>query len=1099
MLTREKIRQNATEAAYGKGREIYSNSYKILRMDIDHDKNGCDRISAVVKGSHGEKYAVFGVYDHEEDALEEMNCQCPAWRKYPGLCKHCVAVLLKYLDYGGARRAKKTEKQPYVPPVAPGMLRRARLSDYQENRRTTSGVIRDILDRETRRSVGEAEETEILGRVRLHPKLTLTENAQKAQFTIGIDHLYVLKDVWAFVENMEDSRLFAYGKKLQFVHRLDCFEPASRALVRFLQNWVQNRMQISSNAYPYAVALNRREISLSDNEFQQLMDILGNQDVEAQVTGYRCTKWQTASGEKKHGLAIAGVGNGVELRLQKGFIIKGQNTCFVFDEGKVIRMPATGLEEVQDLLLVFRRRPGEPLFVHRDDLPVFCRELLPQLRRLFDCREENFRAEDFVFHPDGYRIYIDLEQEDMVVCRCTVLYGEKEYDLAEQNRDMQKRDRIEENCLLGKVSTFFDGFDQGNRCFFLQADDDKLYALLTAGLEQLQEMGEVYISERLKRIRVKPLPQISAGLSLSGDLLQLTVEAEGMRREELAEILSRYEQKKKYFRLKNGDFIQQDEGLAALAEIMERLALSAEELTAQNLALPKFRALYLDSLLREDAAVYVERERSFKSLIREMKNVEDNDYEVPQSLRPILRGYQEKGFLWLKTLNACGFSGVLADDMGLGKTLQVIAFLLSSYQEGVYGRPSLIVCPASLVYNWESEIRRFAPQLTTRLIAGTAGERAEQIAAIAGSDVCITSYELLRRDIEHYEGVSFSCQVIDEAQHIKNHMTKAAKAVKSIDSGFRLALTGTPVENRLSELWSIFDYLMPGLLFSYKRFRREVEAPVINKKDESAMAELKKIITPFILRRLKKDVLRDLPDKIEENLVIVMEDEQKDIYDANVVQLKRFLDGQSEQDLKTSKIQILAGLTRLRQICCDPTLLYENYKGGSSKVESCMDLVENGVDGGHKILIFSQFTSMLDILAERLRESKIPFYMLTGATDKEERLRLTEAFNRDQVPVFLISLKAGGTGLNLTAADVVIHFDPWWNLAVQNQATDRAHRIGQKRVVNVYKLIAKNSIEENIVKLQERKKDLAEQLLSGSGMSSIRLNREELMELLADR
>ncbi len=1095
MLTRSKIQQLSMAAAYRKGQEIYSSSYKIVRLDIDHDKSGRDKISAVVKGSGSERYSVSGVYDNEAEELEEMSCQCLAWENYPGLCKHCVAVLLRYMDYGTMMERKPKKEKPLLSAVQ----RKHQIPVV--SRRRTNHIIRDILEKESRKSIEKARETDILGKVRIEPHLNLSGRELKVRFTVGVDHMYVLRDVLEFAENLQHSSDFAYGKKLRFVHSMDSFAPDSRDLARFLQSWVNNRRQLRqiSRYYLQGVMPKMRELILSDREFQSLMDIIGDRAFEARVEGFSNQRWHAIPGGRLRQLWIRGTIDGIEVKADGLFMARGRKDYFVFDSGEVFRIPAEGTEELEELLSYIRHYPDEVLYISREDVPGFCRELLPRLRRIFVVKAENFNEEDFIFHPDSVRLYLDMNQSGEITCRASVTYGQEEYGLCDRQKDTGRRDLIEENYLYGRILSLFDGFEQSTQRFLLSGGDDKIYSLLTEGIGRLREIGEVYISERLKRIKVKPLPKVSAGLSLSGDLLEFTVSAEGMSGEELAEILGRYERKKKYFRLKNGDFIQPDEGLETLAEIMERFDLSAEMMTADSVKLPKFRAMELDGMLKEDESVAVDRARSFKSLIRDMKNVEDNDYDVPKSLKGVLRGYQTRGFLWLKTLNACGFGGILADDMGLGKTLQVIAFLLSSYQEGIYQKPTLIVCPASLIYNWESEIRRFAPELKTRMILGTAKEREEQIAGIDGGDVCITSYDLLRRDMQAYENTKFACQVIDEAQHIKNHSTKAAKAVKSIQAGFHLALTGTPVENRLSELWSIFDYLMPGLLFTYKRFRQEVETPVISKGDEKVMEQLKKTIAPFVLRRLKKDVLRDLPDKIEENLVTAMTEEQQELYDANLKQLRQFLHGQNDREFRTSKIQILSGLTRLRQICCDPALIYENYSGGASKAEICMELVENGADSGHKILIFSQFTSMLDILANNLKRKDIPFYMLTGSTEKEERLKMTEAFNQNEVPVFLISLKAGGTGLNLTAADMVIHFDPWWNLAVQNQATDRAHRIGQKNVVNVYKLIAKDTIEEKIIKLQERKKDLADELLSGSGMSSIVLDREELMELLNQR
>lgn len=313
---------------------------------------------------------------------------------------------------------------------------------------------------------------------------------------------------------------------------------------------------------------------------------------------------------------------------------------------------------------------------------------------------------------------------------------------------------------------------------------------------------------------------------------------------------------------------------------------------------------------------------------------------------------------------------------------------------------------------------------------------------------------------------------------------------------FKIALTGTPIENRLSELWSIFDYLMPGFLYTYSRFREEIEIPVVIGQEEGAAGHLRNMIRPFVLRRLKKDVQKDLPAKMEEAVFTKLEGEQEKLYTAHVQRMKLMLDGQSEEEFAAKKIQVLAELTRLRQLCCDPLLVYRNYQGESAKLLMCIDLIKHALDGGHRVLLFSQFTTMLSMLQKAMQKENIPFLSLTGATGKERRMELVEAFQRGEAPVFCISLKAGGTGLNLTAADIVIHYDPWWNVAVQNQATDRAHRIGQKNPVTVYKLIAKNTIEEKILRLQEKKSELAEQLLGTGGLEGVKLTKEEMMELL---
>ena len=499
-----------------------------------------------------------------------------------------------------------------------------------------------------------------------------------------------------------------------------------------------------------------------------------------------------------------------------------------------------------------------------------------------------------------------------------------------------------------------------------------------------------------------------------------------------------------------------------LAELMKTLQLSPKEFVKGKMHIPAYRTLYLDQMLENNESIYSNRDRHFREIVKGFKTIKDADFEEPESLSGIMRNYQKNGYKWLRTLEAWKFGGILADDMGLGKTLQVIAVLLAAKEEKQSGT-SLVVAPAR------------------------------------NADVLVTSYDLLKRDIDQYDQKEFLYEIIDEAQYIKNHTTAAAKAVKVVNSRIRYALTGTPIENRLSELWSIFDYLMPGFLYGYDTFKKEMETPIVKNGDEAAMARLQKMVSPFILRRLKEDVLKDLPEKLEEIRYVKFEDTQQKLYDAQVLHMKEKLASQDEGEFNKNKLWILAELTKLRQICCSPSLCFENYRGESAKADACMQLIQSAIDGGHRMLLFSQFTSMLAILQDKLEKEGIEYFIITGETSKPKRQELVKKFNAGKTPVFLISLKAGGVGLNLTGADVVIHYDPWWNLAVQNQATDRAHRIGQTKKVMVYKLIARNTIEEKIQKLQETKRDLAEQIIGGEMGQLGSMSREDLLELLEEK
>lgn len=432
--------------------------------------------------------------------------------------------------------------------------------------------------------------------------------------------------------------------------------------------------------------------------------------------------------------------------------------------------------------------------------------------------------------------------------------------------------------------------------------------------------------------------------------------------------------------------------------------------------------------------------------------------------------------------------------MGLGKTLQMIAHILARVEAGDV-KPTLVVCPASLVYNWTAELERFAPSLDVCAIVGAKAQRRVQIAGVAEHNVVVTSYDLMRRDIDEYAEQDFARVVLDEAQYIKNPLTQVARAAKRLPAGVRFALTGTPIENRLSELWSIFDFLMPGLLGTRESFAKRFESPVEHAEGDSA-ARLQALVSPFVLRRVKEDVVADLPEKIEDTVMAQLTGEQRKLYLANQDRIAQQVQHREATEFKKDKLKVLAELTKLRQICCDPHLHYEDYKAGSAKLDACMELVRGALDGGHHILLFSQFTGMLDIIGKRLAREDIGFLKLTGASSKESRAKMVARFQAGEVPVFLISLKAGGVGLNLTAADVVIHYDPWWNVAAQDQATDRAHRIGQQHTVTVYKLIAKDTIEERIMQMQESKRDLVNSVLGGDGISSALFTRDDVLALL---
>ena len=751
---------------------------------------------------------------------------------------------------------------------------------------------------------------------------------------------------------------------------------------------------------------------------------------------------------------------------------------------------------LQPLWQTFARTTSVQLS-HADMTPFFS-NILPAVEKIADVDVDAAFEEEFLLVPLAAELYLDYEGAGIAV-KPVFVYGHIRFNPVVQEapeadaHHLLVRDSEAEQELLAVFARY--GFTK-KRDQFVQLDEEKSYDFLTQGLEELPDSVEIFYEESFERRPVRPMPKITAGVSVNDmDLLEVTFNMKDVDFAELLDILDSYRQKKRYHRMKDRSFVTLgDQQLRAIAELVENAGLKKKDLASGKLELPLSEAMYLDALAREDQGLQLSRSRRFREVVRGIRQPQEADYEVPVSLQPVLRDYQVTGFNWLSSLADHHLGGILADDMGLGKTLQVIAFLLARKQAGA--KPSLVITPTSLLYNWLEEIGRFAPSLEALAVAGTKAERAAQLQALAGIDVVVTTYDTLKRDMDLYQQQEFRYVFLDEAQHIKNPATQSARAVKRLPSESCFALTGTPIENTLTELWSIFDFLMPGYLGSQSKFKQRFEIPIVRAEDKKAAAQLRQRVMPFILRRMKKDVLKELPDKVERKLIGEMTPQQTKVYRAYFMKSQRdFMREVSLASPGERRIKILAILTRLRQIACDPALFLESYHGGSGKLDMLEELIEEAIEGGHRLLIFSQFTTMLAHIAERLRRKGLAYFSLDGATPALTRMKLVREFNRGAVPIFLISLKAGGTGLNLTGADMVVHFDPWWNPAVEDQATDRAYRLGQRNNVQVFKLIMKGTVEEKIYELQEKKKSLIDQMIQPGENFLAKLTDEEIRAL----
>ena len=933
---------------------------------------------------------------------------------------------------------------------------------------------------------------------------------------------YVVKDIDGLLDAWERHGAFSYGKKLTFVHVVDAFDGRSRELLdlmadilRYLHDITASRS--ASRDFAHAGFVAERQLPLSEHDIVRLLDIYRGGSVSFEpawardVPGRRAWEVEVENGGTADAdgpdaavpllpaKIVASTGKSFDLRLPaETYCFAADDAAYLVDTRTARRAGAAFAHEAAPLLA--RLLPCRtPVHIAEADAPEFCRVALPVLRAYTDLAAP--AGLDAIAPEATFDIRIGTD-DGLVTCDVTVHYGDWSGNLfklgapgtefASTDPSVPPRDEVAEFRVMDTVGCYFEFFERGPA--FDEHDDERLYDLLTAGLAALSKLGEVMLSDRLRQISVKPAPRLSVRATVKSNLLDVELGASGLKREDLEVYLDSYRRHQKFARLTTGDIIRLDESARAATELAEDLGVDAFDLI-DGVSLPASSTLFVDAMLDGAAVLEVARDAAFRRAASRLDSLGKENFTVPATLAATLRGYQVDGFQWLESLEHLGLGGILADDMGLGKTLQVITHVLARVEAGDT-EPTLVVCPASLVYNWMVEIGRFAPSLDAVAIVGSKAQRRVAIAGAGEHQVLVTSYDLMRRDIDEYTEQSFARVVLDEAQYIKNPLTKVAHAAKRLPARVRFALTGTPIENRLSELWSIFDFLMPGLLGTHESFTKRFESPAEHAEGDSAR-RLQALISPFVLRRVKEDVVADLPEKIENTVFAHLEGEQRKLYLANQDRIAEQVQHRQPKEFKQEKLKILAELTKLRQICCDPRLHYDGYAGGSAKLDTCMELVRNAIDGGHRILLFSQFTGMLDIIAARLGKERVDYLKLVGATSKERRAQMVETFQAGDVPVFLISLKAGGVGLNLTAADVVIHYDPWWNVAAQDQATDRAHRIGQKNTVTVFKLICRDTIEERIQAMQESKRDLVKSVLDGGSISSALFTREDVLALLS--
>jgi len=1075
------------EEAYNDGKKI---SDKVRNFKYFRD-NGI--ITAVVDDTN-----TFEVEVEIEagDRVRSYKCDCDDFKTCFGACKHVVAVMMyanRYFEEDRKRTAFFYN----------------RIATEQENE--SEDIMDDFLPiSQLGIDLGKKgqkvnlwiEQKIVLGSSYKPPCLEI-------ELKIGIEKLYKVKNIVALVEAMDSKEPLYYGMNFTFQPDTMFFSGVEKEVMEFIKNLYFKEKIEMDFYYPgrfYLVkeveSVKSDKVVLIEENMKKYFDLVKDSGIPFRLSQFpeeQCKVYDDLeiymSLKEEEDFLVLEADYNRDLSL---VALTGDYELVIDPYAKSIYRVSKEKARLLKNIHKVRMDRKTPVFkIARAEQQPFIRSFLVPYREKFNIRVDKSLEEKMEQKELVAKVYLDVVKNG-ISARIEYCYGEaviNPLDREPKPKDAYyMRNFEQEERILDFVKS--SGMYEDKDCMILD-DEERIGIFLTDRIEELKQLAEVYYSEEFKKIQIRAVKKVRMGVRFNSgsNLLEVDFEMDDFDDSELSKIFQSVREKKKYYRLKDGTLLKIDsEELINISKLVDYLSLDVRQLKKGALSLPVNRALFLDNFIREAKIADVSESEGFKRLVYDITHPKDMGFPIDEELTEVLRDYQKFGYKWLKTLSHYGFGGILADDMGLGKTLQVLAFIKE--ERKFEKRPCLVVAPTSLIYNWKAEADKFVPQLKVKIIHGTKAERERLLVASGESDIIVTSYGSLKRDIAIYKKLDFSYVFIDEAQHIKNPNTLNANSVKSLKAKGYFAMTGTPIENSLTELWSIFDFIMPGYLMNYSNFVNKFEKPIVQNNDKEKLDILSKFIRPFVLRRLKHEVLKELPEKIESKVIADMTTEQRKLYAAYLKQAQREVAAEiRERGIERSKIKILALMMRLRQICCHPALFVENYKGGSGKLETLLEIVENSIDSGHRMLLFSQFTGMLDVIGKALNESGRSYFYLDGSTKAKDRIDMVNRFNNGEKDIFLISLKAGGTGLNLTGADVVVHYDPWWNPAVEDQATDRAYRIGQTKNVQVFKIIAKGTIEEKIFELQEKKRGLINNVIQPGEDLLTRLSEEEIREL----
>ncbi|BBH24121.1 helicase SNF [Paenibacillus baekrokdamisoli] len=1101
-LTEKVIKMLCGQTSYEKG-EAY---YRTGKVTITYYDPETSTYEAVVK-ANGKDEVTIELHDNGD---LEAECSCPTLASYDKYCSHVAAVLVNIQDNPrefavSASRSHRSGKQSENNSSEGNRQHEAGFGDSSgsvaKDARLLSGILGLFNDKPLRPSrtrnlfdTREPLDVEFICK-------PLPYGYKKYMFAIelkiGPKRLYIVQKLREFLDRVERRETFAFTKHFTYDPELHSFHPDNDAVIRAL-------IQIDHNERIFRESSSTFPGHASYRDSDRLLPVAPSSwaDLHALLTKAPMVKLEQ-DGSLFEGIQFSEEALPLRYEFEQGQakdgyqlevhgldqIIVMEAYGVVISKGKLLKLQAEQCSRLSMLKQMLEASRTQQIQIGLEQIEPFMEKVIPGLMKLGSVHIAEDVSNRMVQTPLKAKLFLDRVR-DRLLAAIEFHYGSIVINPLEGTGQTRGEDRIlmrdgdhEERILELMEQSGFTNTEGG----YFMNDEDAEYEFLYRIVPQLEKLAHVYATSAVKSKLQTGLmpPKVNVSVDERTDWLICKFEIDGIPDSEIRNLIKSLEEKRKFHRLPSGAFMPlETEEYQEIIRFINETGMSKSEVLEAAIRFPIAHALHFMDSQRQGNTIKLGK--SLRQLIDNMRNPDHLDFPVPVSLEPVLRDYQKVGFQWFKTLAHYHFGGILADDMGLGKTVQSIAFLVSVLPEiREQKQPAIIVSPASLVYNWHNELKKFAPEIRVAIADGNQEERKHILKNSAKVDVIITSYPLIRRDILQAAKQVFHTLILDEAQFFKNHATQTAHAVKAIEAKYRFALTGTPVENKLEELWSIFDAVFPALFPSRKVFH------------DLSRETVAKRVRPFLLRRLKTDVLKELPEKIESIQASELLPEQKKLYVAYLAKLQQeTLKHLDQKDFQKNRIKILAGLTRLRQLCCHPALFVEDYAGSSAKFEQLLEIIEECRSAGRRLLVFSQFTEMLGLIGRELGSQGVPFFYLDGKTRASERVELCNKFNEGERDLFLISLKAGGTGLNLTGADTVILYDLWWNPAVEQQAADRAHRIGQKKVVQVIRLMTQGTVEDKMYELQQRKINLIDEVIQPGQEALSSLSEQEIREIL---